>query len=127
MAARRGGSSTPSYKGAVAGRDKTHLSNVRGIGEEENRSKEKETDGEKSNEKGNTKDKEEEDKNQGGKKEDVNQKGSCRPRANISPRVVLNNPALQEHREHMETYAIICKFMGVWPTEKALQTWIKYH
>lgn len=45
----------------------------------------------------------------------------------ITPRVVLNNLALQEHREHMETYAIICKFMGLWPTEKALQTWIKYH
>lgn len=27
----------------------------------------------------------------------------------------------------MGTYAIICKFMGLWPTEKALQTWIKYH
>jgi len=34
---------------------------------------------------------------------------------------------MQEHREHMATYAIICKFMGLWPTEKALQTWIKYH
>jgi len=25
------------------------------------------------------------------------------------------------------TYAIICKFMGIWPTKKALQMWIKYH
>jgi len=29
--------------------------------------------------------------------------------------------------EHMGNYAIICKFMGLFPTEKALQTWIKYH
>eukprot|EP00253_Pinus_taeda_P032565 PITA_32565 len=34
---------------------------------------------------------------------------------------------LQAHREHMQTYAIICKFMGLWPTEKALQTWIRKH
>ena len=27
----------------------------------------------------------------------------------------------------MQTYAIICKFMGLWPTEKALQAWIRYH
>ena len=27
----------------------------------------------------------------------------------------------------MGTIAIICKFMGLWPTEKALQMWIKYH
>lgn len=27
----------------------------------------------------------------------------------------------------MGTYAIIYKFMGFWPTKKALQTWIKYH
>lgn len=26
----------------------------------------------------------------------------------------------------MQTYAIICKFMGLWPTKKALQTWIRY-
>ena len=58
---------------------------------------------------------------------DKNQKGPCKPKAEITPRVVLNNPELQAHREHMQTYAIICKFMGLWPTEKALQTWIKYH
>ena len=40
---------------------------------------------------------------------------------------MLNNPALQVHREHMGTYAIICKFMGLWPTKKDLQTWIKYY
>jgi len=27
----------------------------------------------------------------------------------------------------MRTYAIICKFMGIWPTVKSLQTWIRYH
>lgn len=68
MAARIGGRSTPSYKSVVAGRDKTHLSNVRDTGEEENKNKEKETDGAESKEKGNTKDKEEEDKTREAKK-----------------------------------------------------------
>jgi len=27
----------------------------------------------------------------------------------------------------MQTYAIICKFMGLWPTKKSLQMWIRYH
>ena len=29
--------------------------------------------------------------------------------------------------DHMENYAIICKFMGIWLLEKALYTWIKYN
>eukprot|EP00253_Pinus_taeda_P031972 PITA_31972 len=36
-------------------------------------------------------------------------------------------PKENAHREHMGTYTIICKFMGLWPMEKALQLWIKYH
>ena len=55
------------------------------------------------------------------------QKGPCKTKVEVTPRVVLNGPALQAHRDHMRTYAIICKFMGLWPTEKALQMWIKYH
>lgn len=51
--------------------------------------------------------------------------GLCKPRSAIKPRVVLNNPALQELRDHMMEYAIICKFMGIWPMEKALQVWIR--
>jgi len=39
--------------------------------------------------------------------------------------VVLSDPALYVHREHMANYAVICKFMGLWPTEKALNAWIK--
>ena len=43
------------------------------------------------------------------------------------PRVILNDPALQAHRDHMANYSIIYKFMGIWPLEKALYTWIKYN
>ena len=58
---------------------------------------------------------------------DKNKKGPCKPKAKITPKVILNDPALQAYREHMWTYVIIYKFMGLWPTEKALQTCIKYH
>ena len=27
----------------------------------------------------------------------------------------------------MTNYVIICKFMGIWPSEKVLYTWIKYN
>lgn len=51
--------------------------------------------------------------------------GPCKPKSNIKPQVVLNDPALQMHRDYMATYAVICNFMGIWPMEKALYTWIK--
>lgn len=53
--------------------------------------------------------------------------GPCKPKSSNKPWVILNDPALQEHRDHMTSYAIICKFMGIWLTEKALYTWIKYN
>ena len=27
----------------------------------------------------------------------------------------------------MASYAMICKFMGLWPTKRALQAWMKNH
>lgn len=53
--------------------------------------------------------------------------GPCKAKINTKPQVILNDPALQVHRDHMTNYAIICKFMGILPTEKALYTWIKYN
>lgn len=49
-------------------------------------------------------------------------KGPCKPKTKTTPRVILNNPKPQANREHMGTYAIICKFMGLWPSEKSLQS-----
>lgn len=69
--------------------------------------------------------KEEEDKKQ--EEKNKKQKGPCKSKTVVTPRVVLSDPALQAHGDHMTTYAIICKFMGLWTTEKALQAWIKYH
>ena len=85
---------------------------------------EEDQEGNKSGENNITKEKEEKDKERGAKNKA--QKGPCKPKAEVTPRVVLNDPALQAHRDHMRTYAIICKFVGLWPTEKALQTWSKH-
>jgi len=41
--------------------------------------------------------------------------------------VVFTDPEIQAHREHMSEHAVICKFMGLWPTERALCQWIKQH
>ena len=65
MEGHRGGSSTPSYKEAVANRGKEPLGNVRSTTEEGKRNTEEETEGTKRKENNSTKDKEEEDKNQG--------------------------------------------------------------
>ena len=70
----------------------------------------------KSRENNSIKENEEEDKEQGAKNKA--QKGPCKPKVEVTPRVVLNDPALQAHRDHMRTYGIICKFMGLWPNEK---------
>lgn len=125
MESGKGGSSTRSYKDAVSSRSISPTRNSKDGMNYRNRDNEKETDGTRTKENNSTKEKEEEYKNFGSR--DKKQKGPCKPKAEITPQVILNDPALQEHMEHMGTYAIICKFMGLWPTKKALQTWIKYH
>ena len=109
----------------MASRGKKPIENDRGTSEEGKRNIVNALDGTKTRENDNTKDNEEEEKEQG--KKDKAQKGPCKPKVEITPRVVLNDPTLQAHRDHMRTYAIIFRFMGLWPTEKDLQTWIKYH
>ena len=114
MKSGRVGSSAPSYKDVVANRSKSPTGNSEDGMNYKIRDNEKETDVTKKKENNNTKDKEEEDKIIGSR--DKKQKGPYKPKLEITPRVILNDPALQEHREHMGTYAIICKFMGLWPT-----------
>ena len=101
----RGGSSTPFYKEVVANKGKKPLESGRGNTKEGGKNKEEETENIKLKENDGIKDKEDNDKKQGTK--DKKQKGPCKPKAEITPRVILNDPALQVHREHMQTYAII--------------------
>lgn len=53
--------------------------------------------------------------------------GVCKPKKKDTLRMVLSDPNIQAYREHMIEHAIICKFMGLWPTERALCQWIKQH
>lgn len=113
MEGRKGGSSTPSYKQVLASRGKKPIENDRGTSEEGKGNIEKELDGTKTRGNDSTKDNEEENKEH--RTKDKAQKGPCKPKAKITSKVVLNDPALQAHRDHMGS-------MGLWPTEKVLQT-----
>lgn len=53
--------------------------------------------------------------------------GAFKPKKKQALRVVCTDPEIQAHREHMSEHAVICKFMGLWPTECALCQWIKQH
>jgi len=53
--------------------------------------------------------------------------GSCKPIKPDNLRVIITDPEIQAYREHMTEHAVICKFMGMWPTERALCQWIKQH
>lgn len=52
-------------------------------------------------------------------------KGPCLPRAVKKPRFVIPASKLDEYREYMKNHALICKFIGVWPSEKDLLKWIQ--
>lgn len=50
---------------------------------------------------------------------------TCKPKKTESLRVTISDPDIQNYREHMAEQAIICRFMGIWPTERALCQWIR--
>lgn len=109
----KGGSSTPSYSKVLASPRKKPIEITRGPSQEWKRNIEEEHDLTNTREDNRTKENEEEDKKQ--EVESKTQKGPCKLKAQVTARVVLNDPSLQKH--YMQTYAIICKFMGLWPIE----------
>jgi hypothetical protein len=52
-------------------------------------------------------------------------KGNCLPRAVKKPRLIIPENKLEEYRGYMKNHALICKFIGVWPSEKELMKWIQ--
>lgn len=52
-------------------------------------------------------------------------KGQCLPRAVKKPRFVIPASKLDEYRGYMKNHALICKFIGIWPSEKELLKWIQ--
>lgn len=51
--------------------------------------------------------------------------GRCFPRAQKRPRYVIPNNKLEDYRSYMKDHALICKFIGFWPTERDLVKWIQ--
>jgi len=51
--------------------------------------------------------------------------GTCKPKTVEALKVVITDLEIQAYREHMSEHAVICNFMGLWPTERALCQWIK--
>lgn len=49
----------------------------------------------------------------------------CLTRASKKPRFVIPNNKLEEYRTYMKDHALICKFIGTWPSEKDLMKWIQ--
>lgn len=50
----------------------------------------------------------------------------CLPRAAKKTRFVIPNNKLEEYRGFMKDHALICKFIGAWPTKKELVKWIQH-
>lgn len=51
--------------------------------------------------------------------------GVCKPKNTDNLRVVITDPEIQAYRDHMADHAVICKFMGIWPSERTLYQWIR--
>jgi hypothetical protein len=54
-------------------------------------------------------------------------KNLCKLKKTMIPKVILEDLQTQLYRDHMKMHVLICKFMGLWPTERTLHNWIKYH
>ena len=49
---------------------------------------------------------------------------TCRPAAKVRPRIELPGDKIDERIQFMKDHALIGKFIGFWPTERALYGWI---
>ena len=132
MEAQGGGSSTPSYSNVVANRGRGGNNNkppqpleVKTKNTETQKVEGSETHADQGAHEEDCREEKEEDRDQGSEKRA--KMGLYKPKTITKPRGILNDPTLQAHRDHMANYAIICKFMGIYPSEKALYTWIKYN
>eukprot|EP00253_Pinus_taeda_P017343 PITA_17343 len=51
-------------------------------------------------------------------------RGKCLPRSQKQPRYVVPNNKLEDYSCYMRDHAIICRFVGYWPSERELYRWI---
>jgi len=53
--------------------------------------------------------------------------GQCIPKMAVIPSLALQSENLRKRIQYMKDHALIAKFIGIWPTEKALIGWIQSH
>jgi hypothetical protein len=130
MVTKGGGSGTPSYKQVVVDRGKgprgvgfkEPLTSTSGSGSEKNQESNQEKRDRMGEEARETQKDVQEPMNPSG----VDGRNPCKPKTTLIPKVILEDPQTQLYRDQMKTHALICKFMGLWPTERTLRNWIKY-
>jgi hypothetical protein len=52
--------------------------------------------------------------------------GKCIPLAPQAPKYVISSPRIEEQKQFMKYYALVGKFLGLWPSERDLIRWIQY-
>jgi hypothetical protein len=52
--------------------------------------------------------------------------GKCIPHAPQAPKYVINSPRIEEQKKYMQDYALVGKFLGLWPSERDLIKWIQH-
>jgi hypothetical protein len=52
--------------------------------------------------------------------------GKCIPQAPQAPKYIISSPRIEEKKQYMRDYALVGKFLGLWPSERDLIKWIQY-
>lgn len=52
--------------------------------------------------------------------------GKCIPQAPQAPKYVISSPRIEEQKQYMRDYALVGKFLGLWPSERDLIKWIQH-
>jgi hypothetical protein len=48
------------------------------------------------------------------------------PAAPIAPKYIIISPRIEDQKQYMRDFALIGKFLGLWPSEKDLVKWIQH-
>jgi hypothetical protein len=131
MSTKGGGKGTPSYKQEVVDRGK----GPRGVGFKapatgtsgSNLGKRQERNQDKNESTGEEAKETQSEAQETAKANGTEGRNPCKPKTTMIPKVILENPQTQLYSDQMKTHALICKFMGLWPTKRTLRNWIKYH
>jgi hypothetical protein len=52
--------------------------------------------------------------------------GKCIPQASITLKYIINSPRIEDQKQYMRDFALIGKFLGLWPSEKDLVKCIQH-